>query len=274
VTTVPPSSRRLFDKDLVTPVYSNIAFAVERSLPRNLFVSVSYDYQRGMRLLRSRDINAPLPGTPPDGNGRIPRPDTSQGQAWLLESAALSKWSAFRVSMRQRFSIFNVNASYTYQLNTGDASWDGPFSSPSNSYDLLADWSRVPRHQLNGSVNSHLPLDVYLTTSFSMNNGNPYSITTGKDDNGDGVTNDRPAGTPRLSKIGPMSKNVSFNISKAFQVGPKEGARSLSAFANISNAFNIVNRGTPNGVLTSKFFGKSTSASAPREIEVGMRFQF
>jgi hypothetical protein len=258
----------------VNPQYTNFALAVERSLPRNLFVSLSYDYQRGTHVLRSRDINAPLPGTPPDANGRIPRPDLTQGQVWQLESAALLKWSALRMSMRQRFSIFNVNASYTYQTNTGDVSWDGPFSSPSNNYDLMADWASIPRHQFSGSVNSRLPLDVYLTTSFSMNNGNPYSITTGKDDNGDGVSNDRPAGTPRLSKIGPVSKNVSFNISKAFQVGPKESARSLSMFANMSNAFNIVNRGSPSGVMTSKFFGQSTSASNPREIEVGMRFQF
>ena len=276
VTIVPPSSRRVFDKDLVTPLYANVALAVERSLPRNLFVSASYDYQRGMRLLRSRDTNAPLPGTPPDANGRIPRPDTSQGQVWLLESAALSKWNAFRVNMRQRFSIFSVNASYTYQMNTGDVSWDGPFSTPSNSYDLMADWASVPRHQFSSSVNSRLPMGVFLTTSFSMNNGNPYSITTGKDDNGDGVTNDRPAGTPRLSEIGPTSRNISFNISKAFQVGGKRdsGASNLNVFANMSNAFNIVNRGTPSGVITSKFFGKSTSASNPREIEVGMRFQF
>jgi hypothetical protein len=274
VTALPPSSRRLFDKDLVNPQYTNVAVAVERSLPRNLFVSLSYDYQRGTHVLRSRDLNAPLPGTPPDANGRIPRPDASQGQVWQLESAAILKWSALRMSMRQRFSIFNINASYTYQTNAGDVSWDGPFSSPSNSYDLLADWASIPRHQFSGSVNSRLPMDVYLTTSFSMNNGNPYSITTGKDDNGDGVVNDRPSGTPRLSKIGPYSKNVSFNISKAFQVGPKESARSLSLFANMSNAFNIVNRGTPSGVMTSKFFGQSTSASNPREIEVGMRFQF
>jgi hypothetical protein len=275
VTVVPPSSRRVFDDELVTPYYSTVAFAVERSLPRNLFVSASYDFHRGIRLLRSRDLNAPLPGTPPDAQGRIPRPDPTQGNVWMLESAALSKWSAFRVSMRQRFSIFSVNASYTYQMNTGDASWDGPFATPSNSYDLLADWASVPRHQFSSSINSRLPLDVFLTTSFSMNTGNPYSITTGKDDNGDGVTNDRPAGTPRLSEIGPTSKNISFNISKAFQIRKsRDGASNLNVFANMSNAFNIVNHGTPNGVITSKFFGQSTSASNPREIEVGMRYQF
>jgi hypothetical protein len=124
-------------------------------------------------------------------------------------------------------------------------------------------------------VNSQLPLGVFLTTSVSINNGNPYSITTGRDDNGDGVINDRPPGMPRLSRIGPTYRSVGFNISKAFRIGHnKNSASNLNVFANMTNAFNTVNLGTPSGVLTSPFFGKSTSASNPREIEVGMRFQF
>jgi hypothetical protein len=178
--------------------------------------------------------------------------------------------------MRQRFSIFNLTASYTYQVNGGDAAWDGPFNSPSNNYDLAADWADVPRHQFSASVNSRLPLDVFLTTSVNVNNGNPYSITTGRDDNGDGVTNDRPPGMPRLTEIGPMYRSIGFNISKAFRIGNSRNgdARNLNMFANMTNAFNTVNLGTPSGLLTSPFFGKSTSASNPREIEVGMRFQF
>jgi hypothetical protein len=275
MTVVPPASRRVFAGTMAAPNYVNLAFSVERSLPRNLFVTVSYDLQRGTRLLRIRDLNAPLPGTPMDANGTIPRPDPSQGQVWQLEPSGLSKWHAFRGTMRQRFSIFSVNATYTYQLSTGDESWNGPFATPSNSYDLRADWASVRRHQFSGSVNSKLPMEAYLTTSFSITNGNPYSVTTGKDDNGDGVTNDRPVGVPRLSEIGPMYKNVSFTLSKAFKIrGKGNDASNLNVFANINNAFNIVNRGTPSGVLTSSFFGKSTSASNPREIEVGMRYQF
>ena len=193
-----------------------------------------------------------------------------------MESAAFSKWNAVRLSMRQRFSIFSVNAAYTYQLNVGDVSWDGPFSTPSNSYNLAADWTSVPRHQFSGSVNSRLPLGVFLTTSLAVNNGNPYSITTGKDDNADGVINDRPPGVSRLSEIGPTYRSVSFNISKAFRIGRdrSNGASNMNVFANMTNAFNTVNLGTPGGVITSPFFGKSTSASNPREIEVGLRFQF
>jgi len=52
------------------------------------------------------------------------------------------------------------------------------------------------------------------------------------------------------------------------------GGANLNLFANLTNATNTTNLGSPSGVLTSPFFGKSTSASNPREIEVGARFQF
>ena len=48
----------------------------------------------------------------------------------------------------------------------------------------------------------------------------------------------------------------------------------VNVFANMTNAFNRPNYGIPSGVMTSSNFGKSTNAGNPREIEVGMRFQF
>jgi outer membrane receptor protein involved in Fe transport len=186
------------------------------------------------------------------------------------------KWNAIRLAMRQRFSIFNVNANYSFQENAGDLSWDGAFATPSNNYDLAAEWASVPRHSLNLSINSRLPLGLFLTTSYYVRNGNPYSITTGKDDNGDGIVNDRPPGVGRLTKIGPWYQSVDLNISKAFQMTHTQngGGANLNVFANMTNALNKTNLGTPSGVITSPFFGKSTYASNPREIEVGARFQF
>jgi hypothetical protein len=268
VNVAPPPSRRVWADKLSTPYSVNIALAVERSLPRNLFVSASYDYERGIHMLRSRNLNAPL--TP------FIRPDPSQGDVWQLESTGLMKWNAVKVAMRQRFSIFNVNANYTFQMNTGDLTWDGPFATPSNNYDLAADWASVPRHSFNASINSRLPLGVFLTTNLYIRNGNPYSITTGKDDNGDGIVNDRPIGVGRLSKLGPAYRSVDLNFSKAFQVTMSQngGGANLNVFANVTNTLNTTNLGAPSGVLTSPFFGKSTYASNPREIEVGARFQF
>jgi hypothetical protein len=272
---LPPASRRTRAASLVAPYLFNVAFSIERSLPKNLFVSASYDHDRGVHQLRSRDLNAPLPGTPAV-EGKIPRPDPLQGNVWQLESTGLSTWDAFRVNMRQRFSIFSVTGSYTFQLTGND--FDGTFSAPSNSHDLRSDWARTKRHQFNVSLNSRLPLGVFITTNVVANSGNPYTVITGRDDNGDGVPNDRPAAESRYSRYGPAYRDISFNISKAFSLGKAAAGSSastnLNLYANLYNALNSTHLGTPIGILTSNSFGKSINAFSPREIQVGIRLQF
>ena len=195
-----------------------------------------------------------------------------------LESTARSLTHAVRFSARQRFSIFNVSTRYSFTRAHSDG--DGWLSLPSNNYDLAADWGRVsgnPTHNFNGSINAQLPLGLFLTASHVWFSGQPYSITTGRDDNADGVTNDRPAGVARNTEAGPIYMSTSFNISKAVFFGDSGRGGSgtnLNWYVNLSNAFNRVNLGTPSGVLTSSNFGISTGARNPRELEVGVRFSF
>ncbi len=267
VTIVPPSSRRVRAEDLVAPYSVNTSFQIERSFPRNLFVTASYDYHKAFHLLRSRNLNAPLPG-------ETERPNPSEGNVWRLESTGISKFKAFRVSMSQRFSIFNLNASYSYEVN-GDVITT--FGAPTDNFNLRADYAEYTQHQMNASVNSRLFFGIYLNTNVSISSGDPYTITTGYDDNGDGVTNDRPAGVLRYSMRGPHQSNVSFNLSKAFSLGKKKAnaaSPNINLFANMNNAFNRTNLGTPVGILSSPFFGQSISAYSPRQITIGMRFQF
>jgi hypothetical protein len=276
VDVVPPPSRRVAASDLAAPYQVNASTSLERSMARNTLITASLDYHRSFRTLRSRDLNAPLPGTPPDADGKIPRPDTAQGAIWQLESSGMGTWSAFQIGMRQRLKVFNLNARYTAQMNADDSN-DQPFSLPANSYGLRDDVAHWTRHQFNATANSRLPMDVYLTASITLNSGNPYSVTTGRDDNGDGVTNDRPAGERRNGRYGPGSRNVDVNISKAFVIGRDahgDSTRSLNLSASMNNAFNSTNLGNPVSIVTSNNFGKSISANNPREIELSVRFQF
>ncbi len=123
------------------------------------------------------------------------------------------------------------------------------------------------------SVNARLPLDVYLTTVIEARSGGFYTIRTGKDDNGDGVSNDRPPGVVKNSEVGPSYFDVGFNFSKAVEFNRAAGSQ-MNVFANLSNAFNIPHPGLPSGVVTSPFFMRSFNATSPRTIEFGMEFQF
>ena len=110
---VRPRSRRIVDYPLLAETYYPFQIGIERSLPKNLFVNLSYQRIRGMRSIRNRDINAPLPDT------HI-RPNPEEGQITIYEHNGLSVHHHIKASMRQRFSIFNVTANYEYYTGWND----------------------------------------------------------------------------------------------------------------------------------------------------------
>jgi hypothetical protein len=271
----PAPSIRVTDPDLAAPYQVISSVSVERTFQNTLFISGRYEFRRGIHQFRSRDLNAPSPGQ----TGR-PNPDFVNINN--LESTGLSSSHTLAISARQRFSVFNVSGSYSFNSSYSDS--DGYWSSPSNNHDLRLDWGRRtdPRHQVNSTVNAKLFMGVFLTGTMSANSGNLYNITTGNDDNGDTNINDRPPGVLRNSGDGPGFLSFSFNISKAFFIGGAPGGNgsvassraNMNLYANMNNAFNRTNYGTPNGVMSSPSFGEPNSARNAREIEVGLRFQF
>jgi hypothetical protein len=275
-------SLRVFDPRLRAPRIIVGMLSLERTLFNGLFVTATYDYQSETGRLRLRDLNAPYDATSPVPRSCTPmqseatcvRPDPESGNVLNLESTGNEVRHNFRVNVRQRFSIFNVSANYSFQHVLADTAPNNASDLPTDNYYLRGDWGRAPfpAHNLSGTVNARLPLGVFLTGAVSINSGRYYTITTGLDDNRDTNITDRPAGVPRNSEVGPKYVNFDANVSKAFFLG--RGGRNINVFANMTNAFNRVHLGTPSGVLSSSNFGRSTSAQNPREIEAGLRFQF
>lgn len=278
-------SVRVVDPNLRNRHLTTGMISIERTFSGNLWVAAMYDYGRETGRLRLRDVNAPVDTTTPLPRSCRPgqsaetcvRPDPSRGQILSLESTGLYKAHMLRLNMRERFSIFNVSAEYLLDLPRQD----GPPNPqlPMDSHDPHADWSisKSPVNIISSTVNARLPFGIFLTKRLSAHTGEHYTITTGRDDNRDGSINDRPPRVGRNGANGPKYFNVDFNVSKAFFLGDAGagGTRTnVNVFANMVNAFNWVHYGLPSGVLTSPNFGRSTSAVQPREIEIGIRFQF
>jgi hypothetical protein len=145
-----------------------------------------------------------------------------------------------------------------------------------------------------------------FTFSPTWNSGSLYSVTLGRDENGDSSTNDRPFGVVKNTETGPSRYNVNMSVSKTFFIGLGGGTTTPRAYveplrggggfgggggnvggfgrgqrgtqmtisANINNLFNNTQLGNYSGVLTSAFFGRANTSTSERTISLQLRIQY
>jgi hypothetical protein len=297
--TVLPPSRIQRAVDLRMPYVEQFSFGVEQQLMGKYLLRATYMNQRGVHLLRGRNINAPLPGT-----DRRPLP--GEGNVTQVESSANSWLDQFNVNLspqmlaaRRLYWLIN----YTWSRSRNEA--DGPLSLPADNFNLLAERGPAAidsRHRLFIIANFKIFRDLLLGTVFKATSATPYNITTGFDDNRDTTVNDRPLGVSRNSARGDPQWDLSVRLSWSLGFGKAEpatvqgptvvrsrnGTDALSALASggndkryrtqfylqIFNLFNHANLINFTGVQTSPFFNQATAALAGRRVEVGARFSF
>jgi hypothetical protein len=293
-----PGGRVQFAPRLEQPRLAETIAGVEQTLPGEVRVNAMYVRRRGLNLLRGVDINAPLPG------GR--RPDPSSGTVTEIQPVGHSWLDAISVNVnyaRPQRRIF-VAANYTFGRSRDEA--DTVFALPANNYDLVAERGAAvgyPQHRFMSMANLPLRRRFRLGASLRAQSALPYNITTGRDDNGDTVSNDRPAGVTRNTGRGRphvdlglrLSWGLAFGGPAAPPAGPQirilrgENGDPLGAMGGVDgqnkrytveiyaqsyNTLNRVNALNVSGVVTSPFFGQPTAAAAPRRVEIGTRFSF
>jgi hypothetical protein len=199
-----PQTVRRVAPDLSAPYTMQASLSVEKQLPGRTSLSVNFINARTLHLLRSRNINAPLPGTITPATPAGVRPFAG-GNIFEFESSGRFNQTQLIVSANNRASRkFTVFASYT--LNRARSDTDGAGSFPVNQFDLSNEYGRSAqdiRHRLfiGGSINA-LPWDIRLSPFITANSGRPFNITTGRDTNGDTLFTERPAFATDLSKPG------------------------------------------------------------------------
>jgi hypothetical protein len=109
-----------------------------------------------------------------------------------------------------------------YQYGNARNSADSALSLPSNNLDPDADWGPAAndiRHRVFFMANTPLPYAIRASMQGQYSSALPYNITTGVDDNGDTVFNDRPAGVGRNSARGASQWNVNLRVNRSFNLG-------------------------------------------------------
>ncbi len=271
----PPSLVRLHP-NIRSPYLLYTSIGVERELWRRNSLSLEYSYLHGVHLFRSRDINAPLAQ-----NGL--RPDPNFLNIHQIESSALLQSQALTVSFRGRIGkFFKPYAQYVLSKSTNNSS--GTFSLPANNYDLRpergpAEFDR--RHRFNLAGVLALPRGFQVGSLLSVVSGAPFDITTGFDNNGDTVANDRPPGISRNTGRGPGSVQLDLRFTKAFNISRLWGGEQRSPIrhglelsVDAFNATNHTNVTSIVGVQSSPFFGRANSATAARTLQFSLQYLF
>jgi hypothetical protein len=155
------------------------------------------------------------------------------------------------------------------------------------------------RSRLNATVNNQIVRNVLVSLGINTNTAPPYTLLTGRDDNADGIFNDRPLGVGRntLRASGQVTVNTMFGY--VFMFGRRsaplppgigvfgQGAAAqvrtvdvgnakyrLQVYVQAQNLTNERNYLGYSGTVTSPFFGQPTAVSGMRKIDIGMGFSF
>jgi hypothetical protein len=181
-----PQTTRLVSSDLQAPMTIQAAFGVERQLPLKTTVAATYVTAHTSRLLRSRNINAPVNGV---------RPDPRSGNIFQYESTGRFNQHQMILNLRSNF-IEGASVFGNYAFGGSQSDSDGPGTFPANSYDLGAEYGRAQmdvRHRFVVGGNFEAPLGLSLSPFITFRSGAPFNITTGTDINGDTLFTDRPS---------------------------------------------------------------------------------
>ena len=209
-----PRGRIQGDPNLRMPQVHQASLGVERQLGQNLSLQTTYQMLRGRRQIRSVNINAP------DEFGN--RPDPTVGTVTQFESTGQSESDRLNFTANYRLPQRRIFMNMNYTLGRVRNHADSETSLPANSLDPDAEWGpsrQDVRHRLQGMVNVPLVFGLRGNLSMSAQSATPYTITTGRDDNGDGVSNDRPAGVGRNTERGTSTFTTNLRVSRAFALG-------------------------------------------------------
>lgn len=292
------TNRYVLANGLTLPDNLSANLGIDRQVTDAFRVNASYTYRFGAHVLRGRNLNAPV-------NGR--RPDPSFANVVEVVNDAEQRVHSLNVganilALNWKRTIFFVNYNYTRAESNGT----GPFSLPANGDDLATEWGAVaPRHRLQGQLSMSPTQNFSLSVSFRQQSGTPYTMTTGRDDNRDGVFNDRPAGVSRNSLWTASQWDIGGRLNYAIGIGTRQqgaggggpgmvvimgggasgpqggfggGADNaryqINLYVAVSNLTNHNNYIGYSGVTTSPFFGQPTNVANPRKVELGVRFGF
>jgi len=292
----------------VNPYSQHASFGIERRLGRDWSLSLDYLLNRGVKLIRSRDINVRRIG---DNEFTLPGLDPRFVQVNMIETSGSSIYHGFTASLRKRFaSNYSFLASYTFGKAIDDTTDFITQLQPNNQRDLrsersLSSFDQRQRFVISGIYQSpyraasgegfahNFLADWTIAPILNASSGRPFNLMLGFDLNGDThEETDRPVLTSgpiagRNTGTGPAFFSLDLRITRKINFSETAG---LEFMFEAFNLFNNVNYSGVNNVVGTMPIDNAhvtgsenisptvplgfTSAYDPRQIQLGFRIVF
>jgi carboxypeptidase family protein/TonB-dependent receptor-like protein len=283
------------DAGLATPYSQQASFSVERLVARDLTVTASYLFVRGVKLPRTRNVNL-LPPGPLFGSGRA---DPQFDNIYQLEDSASSTYHGVSFAFNRRMSNeLAFSGSYTLSKTFDDAS---DFNEqPGNPFNLAADQALSLQHQQQRAVFNglwELPIGdeepgkpaqdnwvtkvfghIEVAPIFTVESGRPVNPLTGLDSSRNGAfpLSSRPFGFGRNSLMSPALANMDFRVLKYFPMGKTAHLDLVAEAFNLFNRANVaqINPIFGTGAVPQPGFLQPIAGAGARQIQFSLDFEY
>jgi hypothetical protein len=257
--------------DAVNGYGAQASLGIDRQLGRDFNVSINYLFNRGLKLIRPRQVNARPDSTMLDVFGRpalTGRADPTRLADYVFETTGNSIYHGLAVSVNKRFSKhFQLIGSYTYSKSISESDDVAFEQGPQDPTNVRADRSLSSfdlRHRLSAAAVFESPYrggrgsawykralaDFYLSPIVTARSGFPFNIRTGFDVNLDTNNNDRPFAVGRNTGIGPWCFTTDMRVGRRIRF-KSDKPLTLELIVEAFNLFNQTNFKEVNNITNS-----------------------
>jgi len=312
VGTISTTNRYLLSQDLPMARNTRVSAGVDQTISPRVRAGFTYAHTTGTGLMRGENLNFPINGVRPDPlfvniirvvNDAASRQNVLNAfGSFSLTPQSPSMNGPFGAS-GPRWNWKRTSVNVNYSTGRLENNTDGPYSLPASG-SPGGEWGPVPgeirKHRFNIGINTSALKNLNANINFNASTGTPYTITTGHDDNGDLVFNDRPAGVGRNTQWTPGQWTVNGFFNYNIAIGKKTvqnpggitgitmrngeisvmtgGAAPpryrIGISANVINLTNHPNFIGYTGTMTSPFFLQPQDVQNMRKVDLSLNFSF
>ena len=311
------SNLHFYPKGLVNPYTQQWNLGLQHELAKGWILSLDYIGSHSLDLERPDDLNAPAPFvrtaqgqtrsvsaanatrpvqpaapctiTSPSYDPAIDNCFNNYRVISAIVNLGSGTYNGLQVKLQKQFSHhFSLLASYTYSHAIDTVEPDAA-NQNANDWNFLGAAEKATslldqRHRAAISGWYEMPWGFTFATNATLASGVPYNVTTGTDNNGDGVNADRPVinGAVISRNFGQGTPTYDWGVSlqKSFALGERYKLMLLAEALNVLNHSNFYGRsGTyGNAAAPPAAFGTPVGGIAnvgpPRQMQFMARIQF